>query len=126
MFIQLNLILLMVVAFLPFPTRLLAEFIGESNAERVATTVFGINLLLTAVLVWVLWRYAVHARLVRPDVMDEDLKMLNTRLTPSVGAYVVMIVLGLFLPVVAVFGYLAIAVFILVPFAATRHRSSHR
>ncbi|MDT2009413.1 hypothetical protein FXW78_46340 [Rhodococcus opacus] len=122
MLVQLNLILLMVVAFLPFPTRLLAEFIGASNAERVATTVFGINLLLTAVLVWVLWRYAVHARLVRPgpDMTDEDLKTLNSRLAPSVGAYVVMIVLGLFVPVVAVFGYLAIAVFILVPFRATR------
>ncbi|RZL75445.1 MAG: DUF1211 domain-containing protein [Rhodococcus sp. (in: high G+C Gram-positive bacteria)] len=122
--VQLNLILLMVVALLPFPTRLLAEFIGEPNAERVATTVFGINLLLTAVLVWVLWRYAVHAQLVRPDMTDEDLKTLNKRLAPSLGAYVVMIVLGLFLPVVAVFGYLAIAVFILVPFRATRHRSS--
>jgi hypothetical protein len=36
-----------------------------------------------------------------------------------------MIVLGLFLPVLAVLGYLAVAVYIIiVPFGALRHRSS--
>ena len=52
----------------------------------------------------------------RPDLADEDVKTLTKRLTPTLGVYVVMIVVGLFLPVVAVFGYLAIALFILVPF----------
>lgn len=37
--IRLNLLLMLVVAFLPFPTKLLAEFVYESDAERVATTV---------------------------------------------------------------------------------------
>ena len=36
-----------------------------------------------------------------------------------------MIVLGLFLPVLAVLGYLAIAIYILVPFRAMQHRSPH-
>ena len=36
-----------------------------------------------------------------------------------------MILVGLFLPILAVFGYLAIAMFILVPFSALRHRSPH-
>jgi hypothetical protein len=40
-------------------------------------------------------------------------------------AYVVMIVLGLFLPVLAVLGYLAIAIYLLVPFRAMRYRSPH-
>jgi len=35
-----------------------------------------------------------------------------------------MIVVKLFLPVVAVLGYLAVAVYIIVPFGALRHRSS--
>jgi len=34
-----------------------------------------------------------------------------------------MILLGLFLPIVAVLGYLAIALFILIPFGAIRRRS---
>ena len=83
---------------------------------------YGINLLLAMSMVSVRWRYAVHLRLVRPDLGDQDVKALK-RLTPTLGVYVVMILLGLFLPVLAVLGYLAIAVFILVPFSALRHRT---
>ena len=36
-----------------------------------------------------------------------------------------MIVLGLFLPVLAVLGYLAIAIYLLVLFRAMRYRSPH-
>ena len=98
---------------------------SESGAERVATTVLGIDLLVAAVLLLVLWRYAVREQLVRPDLADEDVKTITKRLTPALVAYVVMIVLGLFLPVLAVLGYLAIAIYILVPFRAMRHPSPH-
>ena len=124
-FMRLNLLLLLVVSFLPFPTRLVAEYVHESGAQRIATTVLGIDLLLAAVLVLVLWRYAVREQLVRPDLADEDIKTITKRLTPALVAYVVIIVLGLFLPVLAVLGYLAIAIYILVPFRAMRHHSPH-
>ncbi|HEY5852615.1 MAG TPA: TMEM175 family protein [Aldersonia sp.] len=123
--LRLNLLLLLVVSFLPFPTRLLAEYVGETEPERIAATVYGINLLLAMIMVSVTWRYAVSEQLVRPDLANEDVKTLTKRLTPTLGVYVVMIALGLFLPVLAVFGYLAIAVFILLPFGALRHRSKH-
>ena len=61
----------------------------------------------------------------RPDLADEDIKTITKRLTPALVAYVVIIVLGLFLPVLAVLGYLAIAIYILVPFRALRHHSPH-
>ena len=67
-------------------------------------------------LVGVLWRYAAGVGLVRPDAADEEIQTLTARLTPSVGSYVVMIVVGLFLPTVAILGYLAIAVVLMVPF----------
>src|SRR5438034_8335941 len=66
-FVRLNLLLLLVVSFLPFPTRLVAEFIRQDSAERVAVTFYGIVLLLSTILLLVLWRYAVRAKLVRPD-----------------------------------------------------------
>jgi uncharacterized membrane protein len=121
--IRLNLLLLLVVSFLPFPTKLLAEYADEREPERVAATVYGINLLLALIMVSVTWRYAVRERLVRPDLADQDVKTLTKRLTPTLGVYVLMIVLGLFLPALAVLGYLALAVFILIPFNAIRHRS---
>lgn len=57
-----------------------------------------------------------------PDLADDDVKTLTRRLTPTLGFYVLMILVGLFLPVAAVIGYLALALFILVPFSAIRRQ----
>jgi uncharacterized membrane protein len=123
-FIRLNLLLLVVVSFLPFPTKLLGEYVGEEAPARVAVTIYGLNLFLASALVSLLWRYAVREGLIRPDVADSDVKMITNRLTPGLAGYVVMIVLGLFLPVVAVLGYLIIAVYIIFPFGALRRRKA--
>lgn len=88
--IRLNLLLLMVVSFLPFPTRLLGEYIGEDEPERVAVTIYGLNLLLASAVVSLLWRYAVRERLIRSDIADSDVKMLTRRLTPGLAGYVVV------------------------------------
>jgi uncharacterized membrane protein len=115
-FIRLNLLLLLLVAFLPFPTRLFADYIGDDRPERVAATIYGVSLLVASTLLWVLWRYAVHAHLVRPDAGDEEVELLTQRLTPGLGGYIVLIVVGLFVPIIAVIGYLAIALFYVIPF----------
>jgi uncharacterized membrane protein len=115
-FVRLNLLLLLFVSFLPFPTRLVAEYIGQDNAERVAVTFYGIVLVLSTTMLLALWRYAVRAKLVRPDLADEEIELLTERLTPGLTAYLVLIVSGLFLPVVAVIGYLAIALYYIIPF----------
>src|ERR1700749_224919 len=115
-FVRLNLLLLPFVSFLPFPTRLVAEFIRQDKAERVAVTFYGIILLLSSTLLLVLWRYAVRAKLVRPDLADEEIELLTQRLTPGLGAYLVLIVSGLFVPVIAVIGFLGIALYYIIPF----------
>jgi uncharacterized membrane protein len=113
--IRLNLVLLMVVSFLPFPTRLLAEDIGEDAPQRVAATIYGLNLFLTAVLVSLLWRFAVREGLIRSDISDNTVKMITKRLTPGLAGYLIMILLGIFLPLLAVIGYLIIAVYNMIP-----------
>jgi uncharacterized membrane protein len=115
-FVRLNLLLLLFISFLPFPTRLVAEFIRQDKAERVAVTFYGIILLLSSTLLLVLWRYAVRAKLVRPDLADEEIELLTERLTPGLGAYLVLIVSGLFVPVIAVIGFLGIALYYIIPF----------
>jgi hypothetical protein len=102
----------------------LAEYIGEDAPERVAATVYGLNLFLTAALVSLLWRYAVREGLIRRDIADADVKVITKRLTPGMAGYLVMILLGLFLPVLAVLGYLIIAVYTLVPIGALRRRKA--
>jgi len=133
-FVRLNLLLLLFISFLPFPTRLVAEFIRQDKAERVAVTFYGIILLLSSTLLLVLWRYAVRAKLVRPDLADEEIELLTERLTPGLGAYLVLIVSGLFVPVIAVIGFLGIALYYIIPFRRLSasilppgwHRKRHR
>ena len=90
--------------------------------NRVAVTIYGLNLFLVSALVSLLWRYALREQLIRPDAPDENVKMITKRLPPGLASYLTMIVLGLFLPVLAVLGYLAIAVYIILPFGALRRR----
>jgi len=118
--LRLNLLLLLFVSFLPFPTRLLSEYITTDRAERVAVTFYGLTLLIAGALLALFWRYALHARLVRPDAGDEELTLLTHRLTPGLGAYALLIVVGLFRPVAAVIGYLVIALFFLIPIRIRR------
>lgn len=132
-FVRLNLLLLLVVSFLPFPTRLFADYIGHTSAERVAVTFYGVSLLLASTLLLVLWRYAVREGLVRPTAADEEIQLLTHRLTPGLAAYLALITAGLFLPILAVVGYLAIALYYITPtrhlsagFRLKRHRSPRR
>jgi uncharacterized membrane protein len=122
--IRLNLLLLMVVSFLPFPTRLLAEYLGDDDPARVAATIYGLTLLAAAALVAVLWRYAVSADLVKPEAADEEIRVLTTRLTPGLGGYVALIVVGLFLPTIAIVGYLLLAIVLIVPFGLRKQTSA--
>jgi hypothetical protein len=101
-----------------------AEHIDVHEAERVATTVYGINLLLASFLVGILWHYALRERLIRADATDAEVTMLSKQLVPSLAGYVVMIVLGLFMPLLAVLGYLVIGVYIILPVPAIRRRGS--
>ena len=119
--LRLNLLLLLFVSFLPFPTRMLSEYVRAGQVERVAVTFYGLTLLLASVLLSVFWRYALHARLVRPDAGDEEITLLTQRLTPGLAVYVILIGVGLFAPLAAVIGYLVIALFFLIP-VRTRRR----
>jgi uncharacterized membrane protein len=114
-FIRLNLLLLLFVGFLPVPTALVAEHLRDDQAERVAVTILGINLLLVSVLLSVMWRYALGHGLVEEGPTDAELQLLTQRITPGLVSYVAFLVIGLFLPIVAVVGYLVIAIVLLLP-----------
>jgi uncharacterized membrane protein len=114
-FVRLNLLLLLVVSFLPFPTKLLASYIGDTGAERVAATVYGLTLLAVGAMLAVVWIYAVNHKLVAEDMSELEARVLTRRLTPGGGGYVLLVVLGLFAPIAAVFGYLLIAFGLMVP-----------
>src|SRR5439155_24118334 len=59
-FLMLTVVFLMVIAFIPFPTRLVATHIGDASIAnaRAATVTYGLTLTLTAVMFNVVWFYA--------------------------------------------------------------------
>ena len=65
------------------------------------------------------WRYAVREKLIR-SISDTIVKTITQKLRPALAAYLVMILLGLFVPLAAVTGYLIIAVYNIDPFGALR------
>jgi uncharacterized membrane protein len=118
-FLRLNLLLLLVVAVLPFPTRLVAEGIDDVSDERVFVTMYGIALLGIRVFLFALDTYARREHLYSPSSLDEPDSVRRTIL-PVVIVYGIAILIGLVLPAVAVGLYCAIAVGLIVPFGELR------
>ena len=108
---NINLLLLMAVAFLPFPTRLVAEAIRHTNAERAAVIFYGGSLLVISLLYSALWRAVTSDRsLLKPDVSAKEVDAIARATTPNLAFYLAVILLALIAPKVAAFGYLAIAI----------------
>ena len=110
-----NLVLLMAVAFLPFPTRLVAEAIHNNSAERAAAIFYGVWLLVIQLLLGALWAAIARDRgLLEPEVSEKEINAIMVAATPNLGFYIGVIVLAIFAPKVAAFGYLLIAIVALV------------
>jgi hypothetical protein len=62
--------------------------------------------------------YSVAEHLVRQDNTETDVRTLTSKLDPSLVSYAVVIGIGLLQPKVAVALYLAIALFVIIPFRA--------
>jgi len=108
---RLNLLVLMGVAFLPFPTGLMARAIRDTNAERAAVVFYGVTLLVISILLRVLWdAIAHHPELLDQSVSRQEIKPIRRASLPNIGFYAAAIALALAVPQAAVFGYLAIAV----------------
>jgi uncharacterized membrane protein len=125
--LRINLLLLMVVAFLPFPTRLIAEALHDTEGERVFVTMYGLTLLTIRLLGRALDAYARHEHLYSDkQAADEELQTDRRTLVPVVITYLVAIGIGLALPTLAVVLYFALAVFLVVPFRDLRRLIHHR
>ncbi len=106
-----NLLLLMAVSFLPFPTKLMAEAIHDTDAERAAVIFYGGTLLVISVLLGVMWASILRdRRVLKPEVTEKEITAITLAATPNIGFYVGVIVLAVFAPRVAAFGYLVIAI----------------
>lgn len=87
--IRLNLALLGVVAFLPFPTRLVAEGANLHNgAERTAVMFYAATQLLIVILASTLWRAAARERdIIKPEVTDAEIHAVSRAMNPNMATY---------------------------------------
>jgi uncharacterized membrane protein len=115
-FQRLNLLVLLVVVFLPFPTRLVSESLRNFHGEVVYVTMYGLTILAIRIAGGVLDAYAGHEHLYSPEKDDEELHRHRRKTLPALVAYVIAILVGLVEPLVSMAFYFALAVFLVVPF----------
>ena len=133
LFLRLDLLVLLVVVFLPFPTGLIADALrhADNGAERVYVTLYGLTLLVIRLLGSALGAYARHQHLYAPKEEGEELHSTQRKFLPVVIGYVITILIGLAWPTAAVVLYFGIAVYLVVPFRDAarvlirRHRISN-
>jgi TMEM175 potassium channel family protein len=108
---RLNLLLLMAVSFLPFPTRLVAEAIHTASAERAAVTFYGGSLLVISLIYAALGQAVTSDRsLLRPEVSPGEVERVVRQVRPNIGFYVAVIVFAELAPIAAAIGFLVVAV----------------
>ena len=109
----LNLLLLMTVSFLPFPTRLVAEYLDEPG-EQTAVIAYSLTFVVMAVIYNLMWRYASRGRrLIRDDVPDSRVRAISQAFNPGVPLYVLTLLAALVSPIASVLLTFAIAAFYL-------------
>jgi TMEM175 potassium channel family protein len=110
-FLFLNVGFLMCVAFIPFPTRLVAEHIRDDGA-RAAALAYGITLTTTAIFFSLLWFYAaLGRRLIAEDADQRVISGISRSYIPGIPTYAAATLVALWSPVAAVTMFAAIALF---------------
>jgi uncharacterized membrane protein len=112
-FLFLNNLLLMTVAFLPFPTKLVAQYL-RGDGEQAATLTYAATFVLMSVIYNTWWRYASGGRrLIAEGVPDSALRAISRAFDPGVPMYGTVFVIAFFSPLAAVVLTFAIAAFYL-------------
>ena len=113
-FLFVNNLLLLTVAFLPFPTGLVGESLQHHKGERAAALAYAGTLVVMAALHLVWWRYArVNRRLIADRAPDSALRAVDRAYSPGLPMYGAVFVVAFFSPLAAVLLTLAIAAFYL-------------
>jgi uncharacterized membrane protein len=110
--VLLNLMLLMLIAFIPFPTRVVAEFARSGDERRAAALLYGITLTTTAIFFLAVWLYASRrGRLLHADADPRAVSGITRSYLPGSPTYGLATLLALVSPIASLVMFGAIAVF---------------
>jgi len=115
-FLMLNVIFLMTIAFLPFPTALVADYIKVPDARTAATVVYGLNMVAVAVMFNVVWRSASRGgRLLISGVDHAGIDRISKSYLGGPIAYTIATLVALVSPFLSLGIFAAMALFWLLP-----------
>jgi len=125
-FLRLNLLLLLLVGILPYPARVMEEYLALTHAQhggqRTAVAFFGVVLFLMSLMLIVLGRYAERENLFGGAVAEERVEenRIRYQLGPSLILYAVATACGLIEPYIGLGLYFVIGVYLLLPVRMVR------
>ena len=112
-FMTINLVLLMCIAFVPFPTRLIADHFHDDGLRAAALT-YGVTMTVTAVCFGSFWFYAARGnRLLAADADPRVISGISRSYLPGAPIYGTATLAALWSPKLSVFLFGAIALFFL-------------
>jgi uncharacterized membrane protein len=110
-FLFINVFFLLCIAFIPFPTKLLATYVRTDNGQAAAVT-YGLTLTVTALFFNLMWRYAIgRGRLLRVDADRREVDGITRSYRPGIAMYGIATIVGIFQAEVSAALYAAIALF---------------
>jgi uncharacterized membrane protein len=110
-----NTLLLLVVAFVPFTTSVLAQTFRTGDGQNIAVALYGLTLTCAGLLFNAIWSHSNRARLFDGDVTEQGVRRMTKRILFGPAMYAVGAVLGFFLPTVGVVVYGALILFYWLP-----------
>jgi uncharacterized membrane protein len=112
----LNVLHLMPIAFLPFPTAVLAEAFHRGTDEPVAAAFYGGILTVVGIFVTAMWRYAAHGhRLLDTHLTVKEARQIGRRFLIGPIIYAIATLIALVVPWLALLLYIFLNVFFLLP-----------
>jgi uncharacterized membrane protein len=109
--LRLNLLVLLVVGFLPYPTRVAAGGLVDGAGERLFITLYGVTMFALRLLLFALDKHARHEGLMESGERDD----VGRTFGPIAVGYAVAIGAGFVVPKAAVVGFCVLAVVLLIP-----------
>jgi uncharacterized membrane protein len=114
-FLMLNVFLLLCVAFLPFPTRLVAENLRDRSELKPAALAYGATMVAMSICYLSLWLYAITGRrLLREDSDPRTVSGITRSYLPGAPTYLAATLVALASPLASVAAFGAIALFYVV------------